>query len=319
MDQNTFLREFAEDVDAGFSASPKRLSSRYFYDDAGSALFEEITRMDEYYPYRAEKEILAGQSADIVAAVDAGAEITIAEPGAGNGEKTLLLCKAFVNSGIRVQYMPFDISPLAIQELQDLFARELPGVPVNGTAGNYWQTWPGELPGHTGKKLVLFLGSNVGNFSSDNSLAFFRMVRSGLAPGDFFMCGFDLVKHPGTILNAYNDAGGITAEFNLNLLHRINRELGGNIRTEDFIHYPVYDPAMKEARSYLVSTTRQEIYLDYNGKKYTLSAWEGIHTETSRKYTLADMQWLGEQAGFVVLRIFTDRNRRFSDVLFVAI
>lgn len=319
MDHHTLLREFAEDVDAGFSASPKRLSSRYFYDDAGSALFEEITRMEAYYPYRAEKEILASQSADIVSVVDAGAEIIIAEPGAGNGEKTLLLCKAFVNSGIRVQYIPFDISPLAIQELQELFARELPDVPVNGNAGNYWQTWPGELPVHTGKKLVLFLGSNVGNFSNENSLVFFRMVRSGLAPGDLFMCGFDMVKHPQTILNAYNDSGGITAAFNLNLLHRINRELGGNIRTEDFIHYPIYDPAMKEARSYLVSTTDQEIHLDYNGRNYTLNAWEGIHTETSRKYAVTDMQWLGEQSGFVVLRIFTDRDRRFSDVLFAAI
>jgi len=229
------LTQFAEDVLKGLSSSPKQLSSRYFYDDEGSRLFMEIMKLPEYYPTRAEMKIFTEQKAEICEAFTEGSDaIDLIELGAGDGTKTSVLIEHLLATGVDFQYEPIDISQEANDALEKRFKEKFPDLRIDPHTGDYFKIL-GSLEKDNGRrKVILFLGSNIGNFLRDNAVAFFRSLRDVMNENDRLFVGFDMQKDPRTIVAAYDDKQGVTAEFNLNLLRRINRELGADFNLDNF-------------------------------------------------------------------------------------
>lgn len=203
-----------------------------------------------------------------------------------------------------------------MRQLTNSLQQEMPSVHVQAVVGEYFPALKWLHAHKPERKVVLFLGSNIGNFEQAESIGFLQTICSYLNPGDKLLVGVDLRKNPDTILSAYNDASGVTAEFNLNLLRRINRELGGEFDIEQFRHYPVYNPQEGVMRSFLVSKKAQEVYIRDTGRTFHLDAWEAIHTENSHKYTLRQVEELGKACGFRIDTVFQDEACRFADVLF---
>ena len=311
---------FAQEVKEGLTASPKRLSSKYFYDEQGSRLFQEIMKLPEYYLTRSEFEVFSTRKTAIgeLLANQAG-EFDLVELGAGDGTKTRILLREFLDQGLTFSYLPVDISEDALNNLVRALKEELPSLVVEGVAQEYFEGLRQLKLNSQRKKLVLFLGSNIGNFNDQEALKFMRSLRDQLNPGDMLMVGFDLRKDPRLILAAYNDSAGVTREFNLNLLRRINRELGANFDLEKFDHYPVYDPMTGEARSYIVSKEAQEVYIEAINQTISFGLAEPIHTEISRKYTLEQVATLGKEAGFEPLVEYFDGRQYFVDAVWKAI
>jgi L-histidine Nalpha-methyltransferase len=291
------LNEFSKDILTGLRGAPKRLSSKYFYDEEGDALFRKIMELPEYYLTRAEASLLETHKETLRLALGPQA-LDIIEPGAGSGEKTKILLRHFLERQSDCRYLPIDISQNALDLLSASLRRELPGLEVQGLAGDYFNKLH-DLPFEPGRrKLVLFLGSNIGNFPGPEAEALLRHISDGLAPGDFLLIGFDLKKDPAVILAAYDDAAGVTRDFNLNLLTRINRELGGNFRLEAFRHWATYNPLTGACKSYLVSLKTQTVRLEALGADIHFRAWEAIHMELSQKYDLDMAAALAAGAGF---------------------
>ncbi len=303
--------QFAHDVIAGLSARPKRLSSKYFYDDEGSRLFQEIMGLEEYYLTSAEFEILTTHKARILEYSGVNKPFELIEFGAGDGLKTKILLRYFLEQQAQCVYEPIDISEAALNGLAATLLREIPAINVRPMHGEYFEALRRLNAASQTKKVILFLGSNVGNFTHDETLAFLAEVRQNMRSGDVLIIGFDLKKDPQIILRAYNDAGGVTAQFNRNLLRRINTELDADFDLNTFIHAPVYDPALGEARSYLVSTKQQMVSIA--DASFTFEAWEAIHTEISRKYSIPYIEDLARLVGFSVCEHLFDVNRYFVD------
>ncbi|MGD9904778.1 MAG: L-histidine N(alpha)-methyltransferase [Vicinamibacterales bacterium] len=304
-------------VAAGLSAPQKFLSSRYFYDDEGSRLFQEIMALPEYYLTRTEHGILRADGPRLAAdLVDGASAVDLVELGAGDGEKTITLCRALLHTGVPLAYFPVDVSAFALGELTARFERRLPAVPVHPTTGDYLQRWPATTPGH--RQVVLLLGSNLGNFTAEESVALLQRVRGQLHVGDLLVLGLDLQKDPQTIRSAYNDVSGVTARFNLNLLRRLNRELGMDFSVEAFSHYSSYDPIVGAVRSFLVSRRAQEVHSRYLGRSFHFRAGETIYTEQSRKYTEAVIAAMAEQSGFDVRRHYQDPDGWYTVVVWAA-
>ncbi|MDM7924360.1 MAG: L-histidine N(alpha)-methyltransferase, partial [Pyrinomonadaceae bacterium] len=256
------LSQFAEDVLAGLSSTPKHLSSRYFYDDEGSRLFMEIMKLPEYYLTRAEFKVFSEQATAIYDAFTAGADkFEIVELGAGDGTKTALLVEEFLRHEADFTYAPIDISQEAIDALTSEFAARFPDLEMHPHTGDYFKILSSLKNGSGRRKILLFLGSNIGNFQKPNALAFFRDLRSVMNPDDRLFIGFDMQKDPRTIVVAYDDPQGVTAAFNLNLLTRINRELGGDFDVSKFSHYAQYRPVECAARSFLISREKQTVHI----------------------------------------------------------
>lgn len=308
-----FRREFGEHVRAGLNARPRKLSSRYIYDAAGSKLFERIMALPEYYLTRAEYAILESQSGAIADALPAWQHFDLIEFGAGDGTKTRLLLQELLGRGARFRYLPLDISAQALKDLGANLANWLPGLDYVPLQAEYFAGLESLRDGRP--KLVLFLGSNIGNFTPEQTLEFLRHLAASLSPGDCLLTGFDLKKEPQRILSAYHDSQGVTQEFNRNLLRRINRELGGHFDPEAFEFFPSYQPESGEMRAYLVSTKDQSIAIDALGESFSFRAWEAIHTEVSRKYDLPLIESLAEQSGFRVKGHFHDGHWDFVDSL----
>ena len=248
---------FAEDIEKGLSSEPKAFSSKYFYDDEGSRLFQEIMKLPEYYLTRSEHEIFTKQTEEIFDAFEAGkGEFDLIELGAGDGTKTSLLVDYFLKQNADFRYVPIDISSEALNFLTDKFHKEFPDLDIQTEQGDYFTTLETFKQRSDKRKIILFLGSNIGNFSEEKALEFFRELHGVMNAEDLILIGFDLHKNPKTILNAYDDSQDVTAKFNLNLLKRINRELGANFNTEEFSHYASYHPTECAARSYLISSKR---------------------------------------------------------------
>ncbi len=307
--------QFAKDVDTGLSAEPKYLSSRYFYDAKGDELFEQIMEMPEYYLTKCEYEIFQQQKEQILEAIDPGSKFNLVELGAGNGYKTKLLLKHFVKQEINFAYYPVDISGNVLDTLKKNLTIEIPALKVNTLHHEYFAALEHLNKLNDSPKVILFLGSNIGNFTPERANSFFRRLREVMKQGDLLLMGIDLKKDPRTILKAYNDDAGITRAFNLNLLERINRELGGNFVVDNFDHYPNYDPFTGEARSYIMSTVEHEVHISALDKTFHFDHSEPIHTEVSRKYSLKDINELAQRTGFVVRQYFTDSREYFVDVL----
>ncbi len=311
------LSTFAADVLDGLSADPKHLSSKYFYDDEGSRLFQEIMRLPEYYLTDCELEIFTEQGPAICEKLADGRGLNVIELGAGDGTKTAVLIKHFLDAGADIAYEPIDISQEALTALEDKFHTEFPDLEIAPHAGDYFGIL-GDLKGTSRRrKLLLFLGSNIGNFSREASLKFFRSLSSVMESGDMLLAGFDLQKDPKVIVPAYDDAQGITAAFNLNLLSRINRELGADFNLDGFSHYANYRPIDGSARSFLLSRENQDVYIEALDRTFHFDQWEAIFMEISQKYTPRMIEEFAADSGFEIVRNYFDSRGYYCDSLWM--
>lgn len=306
---------FGLDVLQGLSELPKRLPSKYFYDDAGSRYFERIMDLDQYYLTGCEASILATHRSAILAAVH-GKPFNLVDLGAGDGKKTLLLLEQCRELSADVRYVPIDISEGAMRGLVDTVRAKVPGVVVEGLVCDYADglRWI-NLQGAKRSNLVLFLGSNIGNFNRVTARGFLRSLWNRLNPGDHVLVGFDLKKDIELLLAAYNDREGVTAAFNINLLTRINRELGGNFDVSRFRHFGTYDVFSGAMASYLVSREQQRVYIEALQHTFEFAEWEPVHTEYSYKYLESDIDRLAADTGFSIEARYFDDRRYFVDDL----
>ncbi len=316
MSNTTFENQFAQDVKAGFSAHAKYLSSKYLYDDEGSRIFQEIMNLEEYYPTDCEYEILSQKQEEMLQFFCSGKNsFELLEFGAGDGLKTKLLLNHFVQRNIDFSYVPIDISEDAVRGLVDDLESQLPKLKVRGVVDDYFGALQAMEKRHDIRRIVLFLGGNIGNFDQAYAHQFLQELRKNLTPEDQVLIGFDLKKDPHVVIRAYNDAKGVTRRFNMNLLERMNRELGANFKVRDFMHYPVYDPASGAAKSYIMSKKKQEVFIEALDESFLFEAWEAIHTENSFKYTPYMINELAQECGFEVMYNFMDSRNYFSDSL----
>ncbi|MDI1240616.1 MAG: L-histidine N(alpha)-methyltransferase, partial [bacterium] len=299
------LTQFAEDVLKGLSSSPKQLSSRYFYDDEGSRLFMEIMKLPEYYPTRAEMKIFTEQKAEICEAFTDGTDaIDLIELGAGDGTKTAVLIEHLLATGVDFRYEPIDISQEANDALETRFKEKFPSLRIDPHTGDYFKILGSFKKDNGRRKVILFLGSNIGNFLRDHAVAFFRSLRGVMSESDRLFVGFDMQKDPRTIVAAYDDKQGITAQFNLNLLRRINRELGADFDIGKFSHYAQYRPMECAARSFLISREKQTVTINALNRSFDFEQWEAIFMEISQKYTHAMIDELAGDGGFEIAQEF---------------
>jgi len=310
------LSAFARDVLHGLSKTPKQLPSMYFYDERGDQLFQDIMHMPEYYLMNCELDIFEQQKAQILNAI--GLEhFHLLELGAGDGYKTRVLLRHFMEQSVDFEYQPVDISPNVLLELEQRLREELPELKVHPLPGDYFKVLHEVKETDATPKVVLFLGANIGNYPQERAAAFLRHLQDELNPGDKLLIGFDLKKDPDVILNAYNDPAGITAAFNLNLLERMNRELGANFDVQDFRHWESYNPVTGATRSFLVSKKAQHVFIKALNQSFHFDAWEAINVELSQKYSLPEIESLAREAGFQVEQHFTDDQGYFVDSLWV--
>lgn len=304
--------DFYQDVISGLSRHPKKLSSKYFYDKKGDELFQEIMDLDEYYLTRAEFEIFSLQADTILSHFSPdGAPFNLIEFGAGDGLKTKLLLHYFTQKGANFQYLPIDISQNALDGLKESLKEEIPKLNIDTLQGDYFEVLD-QLSHQTDQRnILLFLGSNIGNFNRKEAERFLTHVHQDLHQGDLLMIGVDLKKEPSKILSAYADQKGVTAEFNLNLLDRINSELDADFDKTLFEHYAYYDPITGECKSSLISTTDQTVSI--HNHDFFFEKWEPIHTEISKKYSVKELEYLGKSCGFDIVENLFDQEAQFTD------
>lgn len=310
------LREFAYDVLAGLSEKPKRLPSKYFYDGAGSRLFQRIMALPEYYLTACETEILNAHAEEIIAPLAKGGPFNLVDLGAGDGKKTKILLEALRDRDTDFTYVPIDISEAAMKSLVASVHDEMPDLCVQGLVCEYADgvRYLGRM-GVDRRSLVLFLGSNIGNFNRVQANGFLRRLWSALHTDDYALIGFDLKKDIEILLAAYNDSQGATHEFNLNLLHRINRELGADFDVSRFRHFGTYNVFSGAMESYLVSLVPQLVNIGALDLSFSFDAWEPVHTEYSYKYLRSDIDRLARDTGFSVQRQFDCDRGFFLDSL----
>jgi dimethylhistidine N-methyltransferase len=314
---NTILSAFAQDVQKGLCSQPKSLQSKYFYDAEGDRLFQKIMDLPEYYLTRCEEEILQTHAVDLAAMLK-NQHFDLVELGAGDGLKTRVLLAHFQEEQLQYRYFPVDISRNILDHLEETLQQQWPDLSVFPLEGEYFSALK-KMPNSEAKvrKVVLFLGSTIGNMTLADAESFLQQLRAQLAPGDLILVGFDLKKNPDLILAAYNDSAKVTRDFNINLLHRINRELGGNFQPENFQHWPLYQPITGHTKSYLISKIDQEVYIEALHLTVKFAAWEAIDMELSKKYDFTEIEHLATLAGLKVLTYFKDRKEYFTDALFV--
>ncbi|NHE59155.1 L-histidine N(alpha)-methyltransferase [Cyclobacterium plantarum] len=303
---------FEKDILNGLQSNPKRLFSKYFYDEKGSAIFQEIMHMPEYYLPGCETEILRLRAKDIIRELPSKG-YDVVELGAGDGTKTALFLDALLREKKNITYIPLDISPDILSVNEQFMRQKLPELAVKPIAGDYFDTLK-SIKERDKPKVILFLGSNIGNFEGEKALDFIQFVKTFMSKGDYFMLGVDLKKHPRTILSAYDDPAGITKKFNINLLERINRELNADFDTAGFDHYASYDPLSGATKSFLISNMAQKVQVA--GQTIGFHAFEPIHMEVSQKYSLEDLDQIRFKAGFSTDHHFTDSKSYFSISLF---
>jgi len=304
---------FYQDVINGLKASQKYLFSKYFYDEAGDRLFQQIMASPEYYLTRCEMEIFQHQSGDIAARFE-GEPFDLVELGPGDATKSWHLLRELMKRKAHFTYYPIDISSNVIGWLEEKLPTSLPGIQLQGLNGEYLDRM--EYVEHISqrRKIVLFMGANIGNMTMQQATLFCRQLRDRMRPGDLLLIGFDLKKDPKTILDAYNDKQGITRAFNLNLLKRINRELGADFDVAQFEHYPIYDPASGACKSYLISKVAQDVRIGEEEVIHFAES-EPVYMEISQKYSLGETHYLARQSGFKPIHEFYDSKKMFADIL----
>ena len=307
----------AEDVRRGLSKQPKRFLPKYFYDQLGSQLFEAICLLPEYYLTRAENEILDRYADEIVAAV--AGDITLIEMGSGSASKTRLLIEALLRKQAELLFIPVDISASALDSSSRILLQSYPQLRIEAFAADYFAGLAELEKEQRGRTLALFLGSNISNFDPDEALKFLRALRQVLRAGDALLLGADLKKDKSVLEAAYNDALGVTAAFNLNVLARINRELGGTFDLRAFQHRAFYNEAVGRVEIYIESTREQTVAISQLEMEVQFHEGEQIHTENSYKYDLNDIARLAAATGFIHGRTWLDSQERFSSNLLFAV
>jgi len=310
------LAQFKKDVEQGLSAFPKTLPSKYFYDKKGDALFVQIMDLPEYYLTRAEFEIFREQSEELIQALEItpNQHFELIELGPGDGTKTKELLKVLDQGDYQFDYLPIDISQNALDQLEQNLSEELPGVPVRKKQGDYFTMLASLRESHH-PKVLFFLGSNIGNMTDVQAAEFIYKLGSNLLPGDKLFLGVDLIKSANIILPAYDDPAGLTRAFNLNLLSRINSELGGNFDINRFSHQPEYTVDNGVAISYLVSKAEQTVTLNGSSQIFKFSQGEKILTEISRKYDDEIINKIIRNTDFQITHKLTDRKGYFADYI----
>ena len=320
---NTEFEEFANDVARCLSSKNKYISPKYLYDKVGSQLFEQICLQPEYYLTRTEASLL-NKHAPFISKL-AGSNIKIIELGSGSSSKTAILLSYLSSQKKRIYYFPIDISSSILIESKRKLKSQFPNASIIGIRSDYETGIDraasecmaiGNNKNIPYTKLVLFLGSSIGNFELIEAQSLLRSVREKLHTNDFLLIGFDLQKDKSVLNAAYNDKAAMTAKFNLNLLARINRELGGNFELGKFNHCAFYSHERHRIEMHLVSKTDQQLYIGALGKTFAIRKGESIHTENSYKYSLSQIAALAEDCGFTVEKNFTDEKRWFDLALF---
>lgn len=311
------MTEFEKDVLHGLCLPHRRLPSKYFYDDAGSRIFQEIMAMPEYYLTDAEEEVFRGGAEEILESIGTDRGIQVLELGAGDGAKTLHLLRAFKNElGDRIEYHPIDISQEALDISVERMASALPGLHVSPLRGDYFKVLE-ELPDSQDGRLILFLGSNIGNYEHPRDTELMQHMADLMRHGDHLLLGADLRKNPNIIRRAYADSHGITRRFNMNLLTRMNREFGADFDLDRWDFYCRYTPEDGEVRSYLVSLEEQSVDIPALERTFDFGRYELVWTELSKKFTLDELVTLGSSAGLVTKQHFMDAQGHFSDTLYM--
>ena len=310
LDPATLVDQMAEDVQAGLGERPYTLPPKYFYDAEGSRLFDEITRLEEYYPTRTERAILVGAVTEI--AEESGAR-TLIELGSGTSEKTRLLLEALRRSGTLTQFVPFDVDPAILGIAAAQVDEEFPGLEVTPVVGDF-DHHLSDLPGE-GPRLIAFLGSTLGNFDPDARARFFDDVRGVLGSGDHLLLGIDLVKDADRLVAAYDDARGVTAAFNTNVLHVLNREQKADFDIDAFAHVAVWDAENEWIEMRLRSLRDQSVRIAALDLDLELAAGEEIRTEISAKFRREGIARELDAAGLEIARWWTDEAGDFAVLL----
>lgn len=307
LEDRTSPFRLAEDALHGLTSDPKTIPPKYFYDARGSRLFEAITRLPEYYQTRTERAILDRWAPEVVHDLRPGVLI---EFGSGSAAKTRALLDSMRDEGLLHGYGPLDVSADASRRASEALALEYPELRVEGVIGDFER--PHDLPFPGRRRLLIFLGSTIGNFTPDRSVTFLRSVAREMTPADGFMIGFDLVKDRATLERAYNDSAGITAEFNLNLLRVMNRELGADFDVGEFEHRAFYNEQETRIEMHLVSSRSQTVRLDTIDLVTEFERGESIRTELSHKYTRDSVEKLLGAGGLRLAAWETDSAGRFA-------
>ena len=308
---------FKSDVFKGLTANPKYLYSKYIYDTKGDKLFQDIMAMPEYYLTRSEFEILSTykeEIANLFTKNNTGFDLI--ELGAGDGQKTKVLLKHLVQNNIEFNYKPIDISQNAIDLLAEDLQQILPNLEVDPEKGEYFEVLERLQQYNSRKKIILVLGSNIGNLLHPRAIDFLSKLKDTMNDDDLLFMGFDQKKNPHTILDAYNDATGITEAFNKNLLYRLNREMGANFDIDEFKHWETYDPESGTAKSFLVAQKTMNVNIEALELSISFEAWETIHTEISQKYDDKVVSWLAEESGLTIETSFEDTNAFYKNYVF---
>ena len=313
-DRESSNHEFALEILEGLSKTPKELPSRLFYNGRGSELFESITDLREYYLTACEFEIFRAHK-EKIAAYLSREPFNLIELGSGDGRKTVVLMEYFLKCGLKFRYIPIDISEGAMRSLRVSLEKQLDhqNLVVEGLVAEYFEGINWLVKNDTHRNLVLFLGSNIGNFSHAEAEKFLRHLWYSLNPDDYLLIGCDLKKDPKLLYHAYNDSHGVTSEFNLNLLDRVNEELTADFNRSHFLHQGLYNVSLGAMESYLISTREQTVNIRALGRAFPFRAWEGIHTEFSYKYTPSEIRALAKDTGYEVIDDFSDSKNYYMD------
>jgi dimethylhistidine N-methyltransferase len=314
----TAQARFGKDVFLGLMRTQKVIPSKYMYDTIGSKLYEEIMNLPEYYLVKAEHNSLTNAKVEL-SNILSETNFNLIELGAGNAYKTKILLKQFLHDNLNFEYTPIDISETSMKHLIDSLNTEFPQLTTHGLVADYF-----DALNHLSEKrnrenktrnVILFLGSNIGNFSFEDAVDFIFTLWRSLRNNDFVLMGFDLRKEIDLMIASYNDNQGITSKFNLNVLERINHELGGHFDISKFKHYEPYNVQTGAMESYLISLEDQEIHIDKFERSFKFKQWEPIFMERSYKYSMDDIRNLAKITGFKVESMFQDENNFFINSL----
>jgi len=313
-DDEVFINNFSEDVKTGLKSESKYLPFVYFYDHIGSQLFEKICELPEYYLTRTEADILEANADDIASQFPQ--ETVLVELGSGSSTKTRILIEAFLERQNLAHYTPIDVSHQMLEESSYSLLEAYPDLEINAIAARYNEGIDHLNIQTDQQNLITWLGSSIGNFERSEVTTLLRHIQETMHSDDRFLVGIDLQKDKTIIEKAYNDTQGITAEFNLNLLTHVNRELGGNFVLENFDHKAIYNEKIGRIEMYLISNIEQKTFIRELDLEVSFTANEAIHTENSFKYSLDDIDALAEESGLCVKQQWFDTERLFSLNLF---
>lgn len=307
---------FEKEVMQGLSSYPKKIASKFIYDERGDELFQQIMSLPDYYLTNCELNIIQDNCKNICAEFNDEQGFDLIELGAGDGKKTKVLLRELSKQEVQFSYLPIDISQNSLTELHKDISLELPKIDMQPQQGMYFDVLKELSQYQKRKKVILVLGSNIGNLSHPEAIDFLQQISESMHPQDLLFMGFDQKKDPEIILKAYDDPSGITAAFNKNVLARMNTELHADFDLSKFKHWETYNPETGTAESFLISLEKQEVRLEKLNLKIEFKQWESIHTEISQKYDDGIVEWLAGEANLKIEYSFQDEKGYFKNYIF---